>query len=246
MRADSGFICADIGNTSIKLTSFSEGGIDEKKVASMSEAVKEIVGSGIQARGYCTTRFLSPAEMQEIESAGLWRFDAGCRLPLKVAYATPNSLGPDRLASALGAWNEFGRKAVFLADVGTALTLDVVDSNGVYRGGAISPGVRMRFEALHHYTSKLPLVEERGEVPEFGYDTATSIRSGVVRGVVWEIVGAYRNAVRRLGCRTLALTGGGASGLMPFLEKEVGEGLHYCPELVALGLKEAYRYNHEI
>lgn len=239
----------DIGNTSIKIYRFG----DDKTgwscaPKSIAEAIAHCKASGSESVAYCSTRELTAEERRMAQSAGWWEFKYDCRLPIKIWYRTPETLGADRLAAAIGASKLYPGKAVLIADVGTALTLDVVTRRGEYMGGNISPGLQMRFDALHKFTSKLPRVNFDFEHLYFGEDTKTAIQSGVRWGVVNEIAGAFQLACRKYGCDLIVTTGGGAPIVGRDLE-EVMRGVapvKYELTLVQEGLLEAYRYNHDI
>ena len=128
--------------------------------------------------------------------------------PLKIDYATPQTLGSDRIAAAVGAWNEQPGNNMLVIDAGSAITIDFVDRQGTYKGGNIAPGVKMRLKALHEFTGRLPMVEKEGDTPAFGYNTETAIRSGVIKGICHEIDG-YINEIReKYGNVLVFLTGG--------------------------------------
>ncbi len=142
------------------------------------------------------------------------------RLPFSIGYKTPETLGRDRLASVAGAAFEFGRIPLLVVDLGTAITYDFLDASGVYHGGAISPGIGLRLQALHDRTARLPLVEWGGDVELVGGSTADCLESGAVWGVVGEVEFYYRKLAERHGGLQLILCGGDAS----FLHRR----LFYC------------------
>ena len=136
------------------------------------------------------------------------RFNNSMQLPLEIKYRTPHTLGSDRLAAAVGAWNEAPERNMVVIDAGSAITVDFIDRNGAYLGGNIAPGIKMRLKALHEYTALLPMVEKEGDTPAIGYDTETAIRSGVINGICHEIDG-YINEFKQKYCDVLVfLTGG--------------------------------------
>ena len=152
--------------------------------------------------------------------------------PLTIKYRTPHTLGPDRLAAAIGAWSEAEGRNILTIDAGSAITIDFVDSLGNFHGGNISPGIRMRLRALHEFTGKLPLVDKEGEIPFLGNDTATAIRSGVINGICNEIEG-YITAVReKYGDVLVFLTGGDEN----LLKNNIKSRIFADKYLVAKGL----------
>ena len=136
------------------------------------------------------------------------RFSNSMQLPLEINYRTPHTLGSDRIAAAVGAWNEAPGRNMLVIDAGSAITIDFIGKDGKYNGGNIAPGIKMRLKALHEYTSRLPMVEKDGDTPTIGYDTETAIRSGVINGICHEIEG-YINEFKQKYCDVLVfLTGG--------------------------------------
>jgi type III pantothenate kinase len=136
------------------------------------------------------------------------RFNNCMPLPLEINYRTPETLGSDRIAAAVGAWYEAPGRNMLVIDAGSAITIDFIGKDGKYNGGNIAPGIKMRLKALHEYTDRLPLIEKEGDTPALGYNTETAIRSGVINGICHEIDG-YINEFMQKYCDVLVfLTGG--------------------------------------
>lgn len=127
---------------------------------------------------------------------------------LRIEYSTPETLGSDRIAAAVGAWNEKPGSNMLIIDAGSAITIDFVDRQGTYRGGNITPGIKMRLMALHEFTGRLPMVEKEGDTPCLGYSTETAIRSGVIKGICHEIDGYINEIKDKYGDVLVFLTGG--------------------------------------
>ncbi len=163
-------------------------------------------------------------------------------LPIRVSYGSRATLGNDRVAAACGAVALYPGEGILVVDAGTAVTIDVVTPDGVFIGGNIAPGMRLRFSSLHEATSQLPLLDADGEICPFGHDTATAIRSGVVGGMVAEIADAYSQASRDHGCSRVLITGHDAPVLLPLLS---GRELPVAdePSLVGMGLLSIFRHN---
>lgn len=143
----------------------------------------------------------------------LVRFSSTTPTPLRNLYHTPQTLGPDRMAAAVGAWTQCPGKPILIVDVGSCVTYDYVNARGEYMGGNIAPGLHARLRAIDDYFPRLPLVDAEGDVPEVGYDTETAIRSGVICGMRHELEGyihAFRKKYRSL---LVFLTGGDAKRL---------------------------------
>lgn len=162
---------------------------------------KVIISSVIAERESLT------AEISRLECPVI-RFSNSTRIPLSIKYRTPDTLGSDRLAAAVGAWNEAPGHNLLVIDAGSAITVDFIDKEGYYHGGNIAPGIKMRLKALHEFTDRLPMVDKEGDTPAIGYDTETAIRSGVINGICHEING-YINEFKEKYCEVFVfLTGG--------------------------------------
>lgn len=130
------------------------------------------------------------------------------KIPVKNSYQTPETLGMDRLAAVIGAYVQKHGNNILVIDAGTAITYDIITANGEYLGGNISPGINMRFKALHEYTSKLPLVINDGEKSDIGINTETAIRNGVLNGTKYEIEGVINHFSDKYPGLLVFLTGG--------------------------------------
>ncbi len=114
-------------------------------------------------------------------------------IPIEFDYKTPETLGSDRLAAAIGANQLYPRENVAIIDLGTCLTLDLVDANGIYQGGLISPGIDMRLKAMNEYTSGLPLVNFNDKITYPGKSTEESMQVGVLQSLRYEIIGCLNH-----------------------------------------------------
>lgn len=149
---------------------------------------------------------------------------------LKIDYSTPLTLGVDRIAGCLGAHSLLPGCNLLVIDMGSAITYDRVTPDGRFIGGNIAPGVSLRLKALNAFTARLPKVALDGEVPLWGFNTDTALRSGAIRGIAAEV--AYYRSMSPEGTKTV-ITGGSALRISPFLDFEyVLE-----PHLVPIGLK---------
>lgn len=136
---------------------------------------------------------------------------SGSHLPIKNAYKTPESLGNDRLANAVGAFTANQNSGPVLSiDMGTCIKYDFVNQAGEYLGGAISPGLQMRFKSLHHFTQKLPLVDYSSLSPFIGQTSVESIQSGVIHGIAAEMDGFIDRYKAEFPQLKVFLTGGDA------------------------------------
>lgn len=168
-------------------------------------------------------------------------FDSSTPIPIKNSYSTPESLGCDRLAAAVGAWSLYGQTAdaVVIVDLGSAITIDLVTQDGGFEGGVISPGVAMRFRSLHEFTAKLPLCSPTDEVLEVARSTKEAIEQGVMEGVTFEIEGHIDKITARYKKNIVIFAGGDAKKLA----KRIKNTIFARRELVLVGLNRILEYN---
>ena len=166
-------------------------------------------------------------------------FDECLRLPIDIRYQTPETLGRDRIAVAVGAHLLQPEKNILVIDAGTAITYEIVEKQGIYLGGNISPGMSTRFRALNRYTKRLPLVEKKDSVPLFGTNTETAILAGVVNGIVYEMDGCIDELRRKYPGLYVFLTGGHSE----YFEKRLKHPIFASKNLVLIGLNRILEYN---
>jgi type III pantothenate kinase len=160
------------------------------------------------------------------------------KLPFKIAYETPETLGTDRIAGVAGAFSTFPGSDLLVIDAGTAITFDFL-SEGIYRGGNISPGLNMRFKALNKFTRKLPLLTPAPEFTNPGRNTTDAILAGVIGGVTYEINEYIRTFKKKSTEFKIVLTGGDGG----FLKDKINSQFIYMPDIVIDGLNYILQYN---
>ena len=168
-------------------------------------------------------------------------FDNDVRLPITIKYKTPHTLGKDRIAAVVGAYYLQPNRNILIIDAGTCITYELLEASGSYLGGNISPGMTTRFKALNDYTKKLPLVNEREEVPCWGPCTEDAIRAGVVNGIVFEMDG-YIDKAKELYSDVLVFLTGGHSF---YFESRLKNSIFADINLVLTGLNRILEYNVE-
>jgi len=168
-------------------------------------------------------------------------FTHNTSVPITNKYCTPETLGKDRLAGVIGALRLIPASDILVIDAGTAITYDFATASGEYLGGAISPGITMRYKALHTFTDRLPLLDYFDDAQLIGDDTSTSIHSGVLNGTVAEMEGIiqhYRNLYPGL---KIILTGGDHN----YFDKRLKIKTFAAPNLVLEGLNLILDFNIE-
>jgi type III pantothenate kinase len=161
-------------------------------------------------------------------------------IPLQNKYATPDTLGYDRIAAAVGAYTICPGKNVLVIDAGTAITYDIVTSKGEFIGGNISPGLEIRFKSLHKNTNRLPYLERPEQVPDLvGRSTREAIQSGVVNGLLFEIKGFIADISKLYPRLQVVLTGGDAKYFVGKLKNSI----FVDPNLNLIGLNRILEHN---
>ena len=237
----------DIGNTSAKLSVFSEG----EMVETIRCSNRTLDGLPILCDKYPIRKGIVSSVVtlnSQIRQAldklpfPVMEFTHHTPVPVKNLYKTPETLGMDRLAAAIAAQAQSSGQPILVIDAGTCITYDFVDECGQYQGGNISPGMEMRFKALHTFTDKLPLVEAEGELPRYGQTTETAIRSGVIRGIEHEIKGYIEQLREKYPSLLVFLTGGNDFSF----EENVKSGIFADGFLVLKGLNRILEYNEAL
>ena len=209
-------LIVDVGNSSAKVALF-DGDILTEQLCVSHEALPEVLKDKSLDTETHLSIISSVVPLSETVERALDMLPHPClhmsaqlKMPFSIAYKTPETLGPDRLAAVAEAYAQYPRRNILVIDAGTAITYDIVTADGTYQGGQISPGINMRFKALNHFTGKLPLVSKEGERTAIGYTTETAIREGVLQGVDKEIEGYINEYAVKYPDLLVFLTGGDA------------------------------------
>lgn len=247
-------LTADQGNTLLKLTLFEDGrevAAETVGTSAPEECLPVIDGWQPDGGIFCSVgrfdiRFVET--MRQLVSDRLLVLTPQTPLPITIDYDSPETLGVDRIASAVGASALYPDEGCVVADCGSAITIDLIDRTGIFRGGRISPGLEMRAKAMSSYTARLPFVSGDGDVPFVGRTTETSLRSGIVFGIAHELAGAVADYSEDRGVRRLVLTGGDSARLYPFVRKAISDlrerfDVNLVPNLLNKGLLHIYEYN---
>ena len=163
------------------------------------------------------------------------------KFPFTNLYSTPTTLGIDRMVLASGAVIQFPNQNRLVIDAGTCITYDFIDENDNYLGGAISPGIRLRYESLHQQTAKLPLLTKKNPENFIGNSTQESIHSGVINGVALEIDGFIELYKAQYAKFIIILTGGDAEFLAIRLKNTIFANSNFLLE----GLNQTFQHNQK-
>jgi type III pantothenate kinase len=236
-------LCIDIGNTRAKFAIY---GDNHELYYHRSEHLDTSLLYNLKEKHNLNRCILSTTRILEAETMGflesnfeLMVLDEKTLVPIKNNYATPATLGKDRLSAAVAANALFGSHHCIIIDAGTCLTYNFIDSEGVYYGGNIAPGVNMRLQAMHTFTDKLPIVDQRYNSGLFGIDTMTALQNGAVKGAIYELTSFIEQVFAKYGETKIILTGGDAI----IFAKHLKFKIFAHPNLVLLGLNEILKFN---
>lgn len=236
----------DLGNSFCKIAIFESNTLIEKKIIDHFELsdLNKIFEKypNINASIISSVVHFNPEILVLLKSKG-FSIELNSKTPIPIInkYSTPETLGKDRLAAAVGSAFTFKGKNVLSIDAGTALKFDFVTKNGEYLGGSISPGMKLRFQSLHTFTDKLPLVAWQDFEELIGKNTEESILSGVIQGITSEIEGVINQYKSFYPDVKVILTGGETI----YFDKYIKNTIFALPNLVLTGLYEILKFNEE-
>ena len=219
----------DIGNTQVKTAVFDT---DNKLIDLQKNTIENILKDiEHQADKFAVTYAIVSKVGKEIEgleaffeaqAIPLFYLTAHCKLPFSLQYKTPETIGADRLALVAGALLYRQNQNMLIIDAGTCVTYDFIDENNVYYGGAISPGLFLRYKSLNDYTAHLPLLKPENKTVELiGNSTSSSIQSGVIYGLVAEIEAIIVKYNLKFKDLTVFLTGGDKKLLDSYIKNKI-------------------------
>ncbi|MET2986284.1 type III pantothenate kinase [Aureibaculum conchae] len=231
----------DIGNTRTKIAVFD----GDNRVRSLISEYNNI-NSNIKklVKEYPIKNVINASVSNTLLDLDLNKFDTYVELnyqtkvPFINKYKTPKTLGVDRIALASAAAYQYPKKNVLIIDAGTCITYDFINAKNEYLGGAISPGINIRYKSLNEFTANLPLLKQ-ADYELIGNDTESSIHSGVLNGFIQEIDGVIEQYNRKYSNLTVVLTGGDTN----FLAKKLKSSIFATPNFLLEGLNSILIYN---
>jgi type III pantothenate kinase len=235
----------DVGNTNVKVAVFKQFNIVEKFVFQKNNFQNNFQIIFKKHPNHTKAVLASVSKLDEKDIAWLKNqidvieINADSIFPFKNEYITPNTLGIDRRVLASGAVLQYPNQQVLIIDAGTCITYDFISNKNEYLGGAISPGLRLRYQALHDYTAKLPLLENNLPENFIGNSTNQSIHSGVVNGLCYEIEGFISEFSVKKEQFTIILTGGDAN----FLANRLKSTIFADENFLLKSLHQLYTYS---
>ena len=238
-------LVVDVGNTFVKLAVFEETKLIYKKSSEPNFIQKEIfiIKEKFKTIDKAILSTVGKLKKEDViclkNNFDLLELDKITKLPFENLYKTPNTLGLDRIGLVCASVQNYPNKNVLIIDAGTCITYDLITAENEYLGGAISPGIGMRYKALNNFTAKLPLLEP--ELPDnmIGNSTNDSIHSGVIFGVLNEIDGVIESYKLIYKDLTVILTGGDTN----FLSKQLKSSIFANSNFLLEGLNYILHFN---
>ena len=236
----------DIGNTKVKVAVFELDTIITAVVCEEINLVKELKRISNQytfKRSIVSSvKDINEEYLEELQKLPfLITLNTDTLLPFTNLYATPSTLGNDRIALAAAAVCIHPLKNTLVIDAGTCITYDFINAKNEYLGGAISPGIAMRYKSLHQYTGNLPLLSKNEEFNIIGTSTKSSIHSGIINGISCEIKGIIAQYQQDFGDLTIVLTGGDTK----FLSKQLKNSIFANQNFLLNGLNNILTFNNQ-
>ncbi|GAA4237066.1 type III pantothenate kinase [Postechiella marina] len=235
----------DVGNTLVKFAVFSDNTLIDKKAVKMEHFLVTVNGIKkqyplIKKAIVSSVGSLKDEDLKYIDTHfKLIQLSSETKLPFKNLYDTPKTLGVDRIALVCASVQQFPSKNVLIIDAGTCITYDFVTAKNEYLGGAISPGIVVRYKSLNNLTANLPLLEIEEPKNIIGTSTNSSIHSGVINGVLKEIDGVIEEYALKYPDLTVILTGGNSN----FLSKQLKSSIFANSNFLLEGLNHILQFN---
>lgn len=236
--------CLDLGNSRLKCGVMLQGELQQELFFSENNLLEDVRSALMlyQPKASILSSVVDhPPELEALLAShtAFTKLHHTTPLPIRLEYDKPETLGVDRIALAAGAWSRFPGKHSLIIGAGSAITYNFLHKTGAFLGGGISPGIDMRFRALHTFTDKLPLVEPDTQYSFIGYNTRQSILSGVQEGVLAEVEGMIAAYGRRYGNFNVLLTGGN----LVFFASRLKNKIFASPYLMYKGLNSIVERN---
>ncbi len=238
----------DIGNTQTKTALYKKGELVyiNKTVKTPKYIVEKALEKGVVSSCIISTVKNDDKTLQNLlekNDIKTLMLRADTPVPFTNLYKTPETLGKDRLALAARAVRLFPNKNTLIIDAGTSITYDYINNQNEYLGGGISPGLQMRFKALHTFTDKLPLISVENNISPIliGETTREAILSGVINGIIAEIDGIIDAYKQKFSDLNIVLSGGDYK----YFDKRLKNSIFARSNFVLEGLLEILNFNEE-
>lgn len=218
-------ICLDLGNTRAKMAVFSNGDFIKEVLVPDLEAqtISQLIKDYQPQFSILSSVIHHPIHVEEIlkRTTSFHKLDHTSKLPLTTPVGKPETIGADRLALVAAAVHLFPGVHNLVIALGSCITYNFINNRSEFLGGSISPGMKMRFRAMHEHTALLPIIEAAHDFPLVGYDTRTNLLSGVILGMSKEIDGIIDAYGEKYSNFNVLLTGGDMPFFVPHLKNRI-------------------------
>jgi len=235
----------DVGNSFIKFALFDANKLIDFKSEKINEwetALENFInGRRIKKIIFSTVSIDSDILLAKLLLiAPVLKMSTHLKFPINIKYKSIETLGTDRLCGTIGALVLYGKTNTLVIDCGTCITYNFLEGGKDFIGGSISPGIELRYKALHSFTKNLPYLETKGKKPQLlGSDTNSSIESGVLNGVLFEMDGTIDQYKLKFGLINVILIGGNHT----YFANNLKNTTFAHPNLVLIGLNDILEYN---
>jgi type III pantothenate kinase len=237
-------LCFDFGNTRLKCGVFEDRSfLEERVLESMdSSAIQQLIDQYQPQKSILSSVINHPPQLEELldKHTRFHKLGHTSKLPMTTPVGKPETIGADRLAIIAAAVDLFPKQHNLAIGLGTCITYNFVNNAHAFLGGSISPGMNMRFRAMHEQTALLPLIKAETNFPLVGYDTKTNLLSGVILGMAKEIDGIIEAYALKYSNFNVLLTGGDMGFFVPHLKNRIFAD----PNLIYKGLYAISEYNN--
>lgn len=236
-------LCFDFGNTRSKFAVFEN---DELKEVIFFEKADEKTAYEILDKYKPSAAILTSVIAHDTTFDAIFEaripfhtLSATSKLNFTTPVGTPETIGADRLALCAAAVDLYPNQHSLIIGMGSCITYNFINRFHEFLGGGISPGMRMRFRAVHEFTAKLPMVDAAMEFPLVGYDTKTNLQSGIQWGILHELEGMAALYEEKYANINVLLTGGD----IPFFACHLKKKIFADPNLTFKGLYAISKLN---
>ncbi len=237
-------LCFDFGNTRLKMAIFKNHQFIEEQVLpnTHTNTIEAILKSTHADKSILSSVINHPPALEQLLQAytQFHLLNHTSKLPLTTPVGKPETIGADRLALVAAAVDRFPHQHNLVIALGTCITYNFINNKHEFLGGSISPGMNMRFRAMHEQTALLPMIHAEAHFPLVGYDTKTNLLSGVILGITAEIDGIIDSYALKYHNFNVLLTGGD----LPFFVPRLKNRIFADPNLIFKGLYAISEYNN--
>ena len=237
-------LCFDFGNTRLKCAVFDgREFLEELVLESMdTPVIQQLIDQYQPDKSILSSVINHPPQLEELLAGHTHFHKLGhtSKLPMTTPVGKPETIGADRLAIIAASVDLFPKQHNLAIGLGTCITYNFVNNAHEFLGGSISPGMNMRFRAMHEQTALLPMIKAETNFPLVGYDTKTNLLSGVILGMAKEIDGIIEAYALKYSNFNVLLTGGDMGFFVPHLKNRIFAD----PNLIYKGLYAISEYNN--